>query len=173
MITCICKSGAFVAFPQQDVSDQTVWINLPQNSKQSEVTWRLRPFADDAAISNTKATLKSKSCRASRNALAPLTHRGKASMLQVHEKRTSSSPAMIERRYRCTRKGSRRSGAIIFCGFAAEAIFLSSRKSHALKTHGRGGESSTTVCAISGAHKFRPSGQPGPRSMGKRRTSTA
>lgn len=105
--------------------------------------------------------------------LPPLTHRGKASMLQVHEKRTSSSPAMIERRYRCTRKGSRRSGAIIFCGFAAEAIFLSSRKSHALKTHGRGGESSTTVCAISGAHKFRPSGQPGPRSMGKRRTSTA
>jgi hypothetical protein len=111
-------------------------------------------------------------------------------MSQVREKRVSSSPAMIERHYKCTRKGSRRPGTIIFCGLAAEAVF-EFEKSHALRAQGRGGESSsTTVRANSGAHKSRPgyvtviilvlpnslssyapSGEPGPRSMGKRRTS--
>lgn len=91
-------------------------------------------------------------------------------MPQVHEKRVSSSPAMIERRYKCTRKGSRRSGISIFCGLAAEGVF-EFEKYHALRTQGRGGESSsTTIRANSGAHKSRP-GRTGAEVDGKRRTS--
>lgn len=89
-------------------------------------------------------------------------------MPQVHEKRVSSSPAMIERRYKCTRKGSRRSGISIFCGLAAEAVF-EFEKYHALRTQGRGGESSsTTIRANSGAHKSRP-GRTGAEVDGKKK----
>lgn len=89
-------------------------------------------------------------------------------MPQVHEKRVSSSPAMIERRYKCTRKGSRRSGISIFCGLAAEGVF-EFEKYHALRTQGRGGESSsTTIRANSGAHKSRP-GRTGAEVDGKKK----